>query len=189
MGVLTRDDYVIRAIRADEWATVKELRLDALRDPVARLAFVETYEEAVARPDSFYQERAAGAADGAGGARQFVAVAPDGTWVGMLTVLMEEAGSTDWAGYLVERRQGHFVGVFVRPGHRGRGLVEALCAAGLQWAWERKAERVRLLVHEDNGRARGAYRKVGFVPSGVTVGLAGGDGRELELVIEGGLPG
>jgi GNAT superfamily N-acetyltransferase len=184
MDVLAGDDYVIRAIRAEEWASVRRLRLDALRDPVARLAFVETYEEAVARPDGFWQERAAGAADGADRARQFVAVAPDGSWAGTLTVLMEEAGSKDWAGFAVERRQGQVVAVFVRPQHRGLGLVEVLSAAGLQWAWERGAERVRLLVHEDNGRARGAYRKAGFEPSGVTLRLGEDEGRELELVIE-----
>ncbi|MFF0224764.1 GNAT family N-acetyltransferase [Streptomyces sp. NPDC004629] len=176
--------YVVREIRADEWPTVKALRLDALRDPVARLAFLETYEDAAARPDTFWQERAARSADGAGVVRQFVAVAPDGVWAGTLTVLMEEAGTKDWAGYPVERRQGHVVGVFIRPEHRGRGLIETLFAVGLEWAWERGASRVRLLVHEDNGRAQGAYRKAGFVPSGATVDLAGGEGPELELVVE-----
>ncbi|MFF4750849.1 GNAT family N-acetyltransferase [Streptomyces sp. NPDC002514] len=184
MSVQVGDDYLIRAIRPDEWATVRGLRLEALRDPVARLAFLETYEQAVGRPDVFWQERAARSAEEAGGARQFVAVAADGAWAGTLTVLMEEAGTTDWAGELVDRRQGHVVGVFVRPQHRGRGLSEALFAVGVEWAWERGAERVRLFVHEDNGRARGAYRKAGFVPSGVTTEMAEGEGRELELVVE-----
>ena len=57
-------DPVIRSIRADEWPAVKELRLAGLRDPVAHLAFLETYEEAVAKPDGFWRERAAGAAEG-----------------------------------------------------------------------------------------------------------------------------
>ncbi|MEU6608924.1 GNAT family N-acetyltransferase [Streptomyces shenzhenensis] len=183
MSTDTEERYVVREIRADEWPTVKALRLDALRDPVARLAFLETYEEAAARPDAFWQERVARSADGAG-AVQFVAVASDGAWAGTLTVLMEEAGTTDWAGFPVDRRQSHVVGVFVRPEHRGRGLIEALFAAGLEWAWQHGASRVRLLVHEDNGRARGAYRKAGFVPSGVTVALVEGEGRELELVVE-----
>ena len=39
--------YVIRSVRADEWRAAKELRLVALRDPVAQVAFLETYEEAV----------------------------------------------------------------------------------------------------------------------------------------------
>ncbi|MEU0743994.1 GNAT family N-acetyltransferase [Streptomyces sp. NPDC006134] len=177
-------DRVVRAIRADEWAAVKEMRLTALRDPLAHLAFLETYEGAVARPESYWRERAAGAAEGAAGARQVVAEVPGGPWAGTLTVLMEEAGTTDWAGCPVERRQGHVVGVYVRPEWRGTGLVEELFDAGVAWAWGRGAERVRLFVHEDNGRARSCYRKLGFVPSGVTLPMQGAPGEnELELVL------
>ena len=177
--------YKIRSIRADEWAAAKKLRLVALQDPIAHLAFFETYENAAAQPDSFYKERAVGAAEGASGAQQIIAEGPDGEWVGTLTVLLEEAGTTDWAGWPVERRQGHIVGVFVRPECRGIGLTEVLFDAGVEWAWERGAERVRLIVHEDNERARRFYGKVGFAHSGVTVPLAGkSDEAELEFVLE-----
>ena len=185
MSATTSGDYVIRAIRADEWEAVKQLRLVALRDPVADIAFMETYEVAVGQPDSFYQERAARSAEELSGARQFIAEAADGVWAGGLTVLVEEAGTTDWAGFPVERRQGHVVGVFVRPEHRGSGLIKALFDAGVAWARERGAERVRLLVHEDNARAQGAYRKAGFVPSGVIVELEADAGKkEFEFVLE-----
>lgn len=36
-------------------------------------------------------------------ARQFVAVGLSGDWAGTLTVLVEEAGTQDWAGFPVER--------------------------------------------------------------------------------------
>ncbi|MEU6577738.1 GNAT family N-acetyltransferase [Streptomyces sp. NPDC046805] len=184
MDLRTRDDYVIRAIRPDEWPEVKRLRLDALRDPAAPIAFMESYEEAVTEPDSFWQGRATRSGEGARGVRQFITEAPDGTWAATVTMVMEEAGTTDWAGSPVEVTQGHVVGVFVRPEHRGRGLLEALCEAALEWAWERGAQRVRLLVHEDNGRAQAAYRKAGFVPSGVVVDLVAYQGqRELEFVV------
>ncbi|MGV9653649.1 GNAT family N-acetyltransferase [Streptomyces sp. NPDC003554] len=177
--------HVIRSIRPEDWPAAKKLRLAALQDPVAHLAFLETYEDALAKPDSFWQERAAGAAEGETGAQQIIAEAPDGTWAGTLTVLLEEAGTTDWAGFDVDRRQGHVVAVFVRPEHRGTGLTKALFDAGLEWAWGRGAERVRLIVHEDNVRARAFYRKAGFVPSGVTVPPSGdGEDSELEMVIE-----
>ncbi|MGW0824828.1 GNAT family N-acetyltransferase [Streptomyces sp. NPDC002845] len=179
------EQYVVRSVRGDEWAAVRELRLVALRDPVAHLAFLETYEDAVARPDSFWKERAARAAEGAVGAQTVIAEGPDGEWVGTLTVLVEEPGTTDWAGFPVERRQGQVVGVFVRPEHRGCGLTEVLFDAGLEWAWGVGLERVRLLVHEDNGRAQRFYRKVGFVPSGVTVSLVGkSEEAEIEYVLE-----
>ncbi|KOV92846.1 acetyltransferase [Streptomyces sp. NRRL B-1140] len=176
--------YVIRSVRADEWPAAKELRLVALRDPVAHLAFLETYEEAVARPDSFWQERTEGAAQGADGAQQIIAEGPDGRWVATLTVLVEEPGTTDWAGFPVERKQGHVVGVFVRPEERGSGLTEVLFDAALEWSWAQGLERVRLIVHEENGRAQRFYRRAGFVPSGVTVPLGDDGERELEFVLE-----
>ncbi|MGW2522475.1 GNAT family N-acetyltransferase [Streptomyces sp. NPDC001617] len=178
-------NYKVRSIHADEWPEAKALRLVALRDPVAHLAFLETYEQAAAHPDSFWQERAVGACEGAFGAQQIIAEGPDGEWVGTLTVLMEEAGSTDWAGFPVERKQGHVVGVFVRDEHRGIGLTEVLFDAGLEWAWAQGAERVRLIVHEDNGRAQRLYRKVGFVPTGAMVPLEQASGEsELEFALE-----
>jgi GNAT superfamily N-acetyltransferase len=176
--------YVIRSVRADEWPAAKELRLAALRDPVAHLAFLETYEEAAARPDSFWQERTAGAAEGADARQQIIAEGPDGQWVGTLTVLVEEPGTTDWAGFPVERKQGHVVGVFVRPEERGSGLTEVLFDAALEWAWGRGLERVRLIVHEENGRAQRFYRRAGFVPSGLIVPLGDAGERELEFVLE-----
>ncbi|MFE7895750.1 GNAT family N-acetyltransferase [Streptomyces sp. NPDC057412] len=178
------ESYVIRSIRADEWPAVKELRLAALQDPVAHLAFLESYEDALTRSDAFWQERAAGACEGADGAQQIIAARPDGVWVGTATVLVEEPGTTDWAGLPVERKQGHVVGVFVRPEERGSGLTDVLFDAALEWAWSRGAERVRLIVHEENGRAQRFYRRVGFVPSGTTVPVGEQGARELEFVIE-----
>ncbi|MFD9395207.1 GNAT family N-acetyltransferase [Streptomyces sp. NPDC060000] len=177
--------YVVRVVRAEEWASVKALRLLALQDPAAPLAFVETYEAAAERPDSFWQERAVGASEGAGGARQFVAEAEDGQWAGTVTVLVEEAGSVDWAGFPVERRQGHVVGVFVRKEWRGSGMTGELLEAAVDWAWGLGLERVRLIVHERNLRAQGAYRKAGFMPTGRTVPLGEeGEENEYEFVLE-----
>ncbi|WP_345617523.1 GNAT family N-acetyltransferase [Streptomyces ziwulingensis] len=185
MTALPPGDYVIRPVRADEWIAVRELRLRALRDPVAHLAFLETYEQAVERSDTYWQERTVRSAEDAEGARQVIAEGPGGQWLGSVTVLIEESGTIDWAGFPVERRQGHIVGVFVRGEWRGSGLTKALFAAGLDWAWASGAERVRLIVHEENGRARGLYRKLGFAPSGVTVPLAAAPGAvEVEYVLE-----
>ncbi|MEV0471128.1 GNAT family N-acetyltransferase, partial [Streptomyces prunicolor] len=98
---------------------------------------------------------------------------------------VRQAGTVDWAGFDVERKQGHVVGVFVRPEVRGIGLTEVLFDAALEWAWGRGVERVRLIVHEDNERARRFYGKVGFVPTGVVVPLAGNpDEREVEMAVE-----
>ncbi|UQX02181.1 GNAT family N-acetyltransferase [Streptomyces sp. RerS4] len=176
--------HVVRAIRADEWQQVRALRLDALRDPVAPVAFLETVERAEAYPDVFWQERTRGGAEGRG-ARQFIAEGPDGRWDGSVTVLVEDAGSVDLFGEAVRHPQGHVVRVFVREGQRGTGLTEALFAAAVEWAWALEGpalERVRLFVHEGNARAAGFYRKFGFVSSGRVVTLEDG-GREHEYVL------
>lgn len=175
---------VVRPIRADEWPEVKELRLAALKDPVAPIAFLDTYEEAAAKPDSFWQERAEGAADGTR-VRQFVAEGPDGTWSGTVTVLIEDPGSDHVFGGAIQRRQAHVVGVFVRPEHRGSGVTDALFETAVGWAWSvPDVTRVRLYVHEDNARAETFYRRYGFAPTGETVPMKGDPSKlEREMVL------
>ncbi|MFF9779223.1 GNAT family N-acetyltransferase [Streptomyces sp. NPDC013978] len=175
------EGYRVRSVRAEEWRQVRELRLVALRDPVARLAFLETYEQAAARPDGFWQERTENAAEGVWERRQFVVESGAGEWVGTVTVLVEEAGTRDFFGGNVERRQAHLVGVFLRDGHRGKGVGEAMFAVAVGWARQAGVERVRLFVNEGNGRAEAFYRRVGFEASGVSV--EGDEGRELEYVL------
>nr|WSX51091.1 GNAT family N-acetyltransferase [Streptomyces sp. NBC_00974] len=179
------NEHEIRSVRADEWAKVKELRIAALHDPAAPVAFLETVEQGEAQSDEFWQDRAAGAASGRT-VRQFVAEAPDGRWNGTVTVLVEAAGTGDLFEGVVEQTQGHLVGVFVRPEQRGTGLVEALFEAALEWSWsleEPALERVRLFVHEDNPRAAAFYRRFGFTESGNVVPMPNDpSAKELEYV-------
>ncbi|PZR53182.1 GNAT family N-acetyltransferase [Xylanimonas oleitrophica] len=171
--------YTVRRVRADEWQAVKALRLQALADPDAHLAFLESYEDGVGHPDDYWRGRASGSADG-GTAAQYVAADEDGRWVGSATGLLEEAGTQDWEGNAVEQRQVHMVGVWLHPDHRGRGLMQRLADAVVTWGAEQGVERVRLYVHADNARAQGAYRKAGFAPSGES--FTGKVGAELEMV-------
>ncbi|WP_327132662.1 GNAT family N-acetyltransferase [Streptomyces sp. NBC_01343] len=180
------DQFVMRAVRADEWEKVKELRITALNDPAAPVAFLETLEQARARPDEFWQDRAKGASHGRH-ARQFVAEAPDGQWAGSVTVLVEKAGAIDFFERAIEQTQGHLVGVFVRPEQRGTGLTEGLFAAALEWAWSLEGpalERVRLFVHEENARAAAFYRRFGFRATGEVLPVPADPGaKELEYVL------
>ena len=172
----------IRPIRADEWWEVRALRLEALGDEAAPLAFGESYDEGAAMPDSFWRERAAGSSVDAGpdaGARQLVAVAEDGRWVGTSVVLVESAGDKDFEGRVVERSGGHVVGVFVSPQHRAAGVIDGLFEASLGWMRSRGLPWARLYVHEENARAQGAYRRCGFEPTGLR--LDGSLGREIEM--------
>ncbi|MFJ8254515.1 GNAT family N-acetyltransferase [Streptomyces sp. NPDC094466] len=187
-------DYVMRVVRADEWPQVRQLRLDALKDPAAPVAFLESYEDAAAQPDAFWQERAAAAAaaEGGGGGgrdrvRQFVAESPEGVWVGSVTVLVESPADDVRFGEAPAVEQAHLVGVFVRPEVRGTGVTDALFREAVVWAWSLsspRVERVRLYVHEKNPRAAAFYRRFGFVPSGQRIPAPGGRGEvELEYVL------
>lgn len=183
MNQLWRDS--VRPIRPDEWPRVKELRLLALQDPAAPLAFLETYERAVAEPDAFWRERAEGAADGTR-VLQFVAEGPGGVWGGTATAVVEDAGSSDVFGVTVQQRQAHIVGVFVRREHRGSGAADALFEAAVEWAVSvAEVARVRLYVHEDNARAERFYRRFGFVRSGVTAPVKDDPSKtEVEMVLD-----
>ncbi|WP_406193196.1 GNAT family N-acetyltransferase [Kitasatospora sp. NBC_01560] len=177
---------IIRAVQAEDWAKVKEIRLSALRDPLAPVAFLETYEDAAAKSDTFWQERTAGAAEGVL-VRQFVAEDAAGAWLGTVSVLVERAGVEGVFGTVPDAAQTHIVGVFVRPEARGSGLAQELFAAALEWSWqlaEPRIERVRLFVHEDNPRAHALYLKAGFATTGFTVPVPGDAGRlEIELAV------
>ncbi|PBC84170.1 Ribosomal protein S18 acetylase RimI [Streptomyces sp. 2224.1] len=169
--------HVIRPVTADEWKKLKELRLAALGDPVARVAFNETLEAAAGRPDAFWQRQASSPDEG-GAAVTFVGQAADGSWGGMVVVLVEEGE---------EVPQTHVVGAYVRPEHRGTGLARELFRAAIEWSWglgEPVVERVRLWVHEENLRAEAFYRAVGFVATGRTLADpkdAGALEREMAL--------
>lgn len=175
-------NHEIRPVRATEWQPIRELRLDALRDEAAPLAFLSTLEEESALPESFWRDRARTSSVDAGPtapARQFVAVADDGEWAGTAVGLAERAGAQDFAQRVVEHDGVHVVGVYVRPGHRGTGLIDRLADAVFDWGRERGFDRARLYVHADNHRARSAYRRLGLAETGNT--FTGVMGPELEM--------
>ncbi|MFC9326146.1 GNAT family N-acetyltransferase [Kitasatospora sp. NPDC057015] len=178
--------YLIRTVRDEDWPKVRDLRLAALQDPIAHLAFLETYETALAKTDAFWQERTTRAAAGES-ALQFVAELPDGRWLGTATALVEPAGEKTFFGDVPEQSQTHVVGVYVLPEARGTGLAHALFRAVLEWSWalaEPRFDRVRLYVHEDNGRAEAMYLRAGFTRTGeVMGGPAEGEPTHYELAV------
>jgi RimJ/RimL family protein N-acetyltransferase len=178
LGMRLQEGVAVRPVRADEWEAVRGLRLRALRDPVASLAFVDTVAEAEARPDRFWRDRAENASVAAGleaGARQFVAVAPDGRWVGTATALVERAGGIDYEGATIERDGHAIVGVYVDPAVRGEGILGRLFAAADAWT----GGPARLHVHVDNVRAVRAYEKLGFRAHGPVTDVGHGPQQEM----------
>lgn len=151
-------EYRIRAVRGEDWAQLRELRLAALADPVADVAFNETYARAAAQSEDFWRRRANQGVEGRL-AETFIGEdeADPGHWLGSVTVLDE-----GWAAQVV--------GVYVRPEHRGRGLAAALFEAVEDWALARaEVECLRLHVHERNHRAEGFYLRQGFGRTGAFV--------------------
>ncbi|MFB4197005.1 GNAT family N-acetyltransferase [Streptomyces carpaticus] len=166
------DRYAIRTTRREDWARLRELRLAALLDPLAEVAFYQTYEAALEIPRQEWERRAAGERtttfigypvdpeDPAGSADP-ADFAVDKPWAGMVTVFPELdtfAGADSDTDHVV------VVGVYVRPEHRGTGLARNLMRRAIDWAGERE---VRLRVHENNPRAARFYASLGFRPNGV----------------------
>lgn len=167
----------IRRVRSDEGPRLRELRLEALADPVASIAFLETLEEALVRPESEWRERAernATARDQAA----FVAVV-DEDLVGSVTVITRRAGEPDYFQRVPTVDTATLVGVYVSPRVRGRGAIDGLIRAATDWARAAGYLDLTLDVHERNVVAIASYRRAGFEIVGEFVG---DDGREIAMV-------
>ena len=168
----------VRRVRVDEGPSMRALRLEALADPVASIAFLETTEQALARPDSEWQERAernATASDQAG----FVAVLDD-ELVGSVIVITRRAGEPDYFQRVPAVDTATLVGVYVSPRARGRGVIDALIRVATDWARDAGYPELTLDVHERNVVAIGSYRRAGFEVVGEFVG---DDGREIGMAV------
>ncbi|MEU8539788.1 GNAT family N-acetyltransferase [Streptomyces sp. NPDC048717] len=155
-------DFTLHRVRPEDWPAYREIRLAMLRD--TPLAYLETVEDALGHPESEWRFRTTRAASP--GNIGVAVVAADGTWIGVMN------------GFLPAPDTAKLVGVWLRPDHRGPGAAPAGAAGGpgpaalmlgeiVRWAREETgAERLTLLVHEDNHRALAFYRRSGFVPTG-----------------------
>lgn len=167
----------VRRVRAGEGARVRALRLRAVSDPAASIAFLTTFEQELERDQAFWDERAAGGANG-DSAAMFVAESGD-DWIGTCTVLVRRAGDLDRTGRRVTADRADVVGVYVDPAHRGSGAIDALLDAAARWCAARGFETLSLDVHVDNARAQAVYRRAGFVATGET--FTGPIGDELAM--------
>jgi RimJ/RimL family protein N-acetyltransferase len=178
--------YTVRPVQAHEWREARALRLVALSDDAAAVAFLTTHDEAAARPDEFWRDQTRASSADAGEeavARQFVAIADNGTWVGSAVALVEEVGQEDYAGSVIDSRGGAVVGVYLRPEHRGRGIMEDVLDAVTGWFRARGLPRARLNVHADNARARRLYEKAKFRATGRQFTSSIGPEIEMETAL------
>lgn len=175
-------DFTTRAIRSAEWREARDLRLRALLDEQAHLAFFTSYDEAASRTDDQWRSSALEASTDAAApvtARQFVAIDPVGEWVGTVTVRLQAQGSPDFGGGVADRDRGMLLAVWIDPDHRGRGLLGRLVELAACWLREQHVDSLGLWVHEDNARAQRSYAAAGFVATGRRV--VDRIGPEIEL--------
>jgi GNAT superfamily N-acetyltransferase len=165
-------------VRIRDAAKVRSIRHESLCVAGAGLAFLETGARAEARPDDFWSQRTAVAAL-SDEAAQFIAEAGR-DWVGTLSVLNSQAGAVDYLGRPSAGGRALVVAVYVRPSHRGRGLLDSMMDAAADWARDLGVTQLVLDVHELNAPARRAYVRLGFTATGRV--SEGANGRELELL-------
>jgi ribosomal protein S18 acetylase RimI-like enzyme len=70
--------------------------------------------------------------------------------------------------------------IFVEPEWRGQGIGEQLSHAFLTWARERGAVWISVTAYAQNERASAFYRRLGFAPHTLTLGL-----HTASLVVDG----
>lgn len=142
----------ITAIREEDWAEARALRLEMLAD--TPLAYLETLEAAVSRGEDDWRARARRGASA--GNVAFAAVADSGRWVGSMNCFVRDGAA-------------HLVSVYVSPGWRGRdlGVTDALLDRVIEWARTQPGvDSLELEVHERNDRATAYYRRRGFRMTG-----------------------
>jgi GNAT superfamily N-acetyltransferase len=137
---------VVREIGADEWETLRDVRLAALKE--APYAFGSTY----AQEAPFTEEQWRGRIN-ARSVTFFANIAADAEPAGLAGVY-EEDGAAD------------LVSMWVRPVARGRGVGAALIEAAAGWAKARSHDTLYLWVTESNAPARELYERCGFTPTG-----------------------
>ena len=141
----------VRRAGVEDWSRLKALRLEALAD--TPIGFLETLEQAQQHDDRLWRERAA---RGAEGGESFQVLALDGDRPVATCVSFVRDG-TAWLG-----------AVYVSAAARGDGLLARMVQPCADWARGQGRSALLLEVHEDNLRARRAYEKLGFAPTGAT---------------------
>ncbi|MBZ2208720.1 GNAT family N-acetyltransferase [Massilia soli] len=133
----------IRPTTAQDWRTLKHLRLAALLD--APQAFGLRHETAVYHSDAVWRERAAGTADLA-------------YFVGLIG---DDAAAMAGA-WISPERDFKLISMWTKPEYRGTGVAASLVEAVKARAVDMGHTRVVLSVAAENIRAVALYRRQGF---------------------------
>ncbi|HEY2279248.1 MAG TPA: GNAT family N-acetyltransferase [Streptosporangiaceae bacterium] len=137
----------LRAVGADDWRAMRDIRLDALRE--APYAFASTYAREAAYAEQTWRERASSG-------NSILAYLPE---LGPAPV-----GLVAWLQEVPDELE--LVSMWVRPQARQRQVGVALVEAVVEQARRTGRPRVHLWVTESNMPARGLYERCGFSPTG-----------------------
>ncbi|TDE34277.1 GNAT family N-acetyltransferase [Nonomuraea mesophila] len=143
-------EFVMERLGPDEGERLRAVRLRALQDSPD--AFGSSYEREIAFPADKWAERLKNP-----GSRWWVAER-DGTDVGLVCVLLEDAGA-------------HLLSMWVAPEARGQGVGSRLVDTAVEWASSTGAEEIGLWAVDQNHAARALYARKGFTPSGRVMAL------------------
>jgi GNAT superfamily N-acetyltransferase len=133
---------------AEDWAQVREIRLQALAD--SPQAFASRFSDERDRPESLWRDRLS-----LPNAATYLAL-NDGEAVGLVTVFLDPE----------DHARAHLVSMWVMPSWRRRGVGTTLTQAVFDWAKRTGAQTLDLWVTETNSPARGMYERSGFTESG-----------------------
>ena len=158
----------IRALAADEWPLLRDLRLRALRD--APDAFGPTFEENAERPEAWWREGARRFADSE--AADLLIAERDGQAVGLVSAVGREG-------------EGGVGAMWVDPEARRAGVAGRLLARACEVLAGRGCTRITLKVTRTNDRAIALYASFGFVPTGEVHPLRDGSSlEEIEMALD-----
>lgn len=169
---MSLEEVTVRRLTEDDWPDLRAVRLAMLLD--APRAYGSTFARERDYPESLWRERAKGHA-----------------WLayGRLGEVVLPVGSvTLWHGPDQPAGESRLVGMWVAAHARGSGVADRLVAALVAEARGLGLTRVLLQVAEDNPRAAGAYRRLGFVETGgrePAVAYLGLCEAEMELRLDG----
>jgi GNAT superfamily N-acetyltransferase len=136
----------IRALTADDWRMLRDLRLRALEDSPD--SFRPTFEESSTLPEEYWRGWAAGRP----GALQAWAAFRGALPAGIVSATMRDGA-------------GKFGALWVAPDERGEGLGRRLVETACEWLEACGASRIELDVTEGNPAAA-LYERLGFVATG-----------------------
>lgn len=151
----------IRRLTPDDAAAHRDLRLRGFREHPE--AFTTSHEELAAEPLAATVQRLARADFRAWGAFE------KGVLCGQVAMERETR--------MKVRHKAHLVGMFVAPGHGGRGLGEQLVRTALDDARAQGVYLVVLTVTQGNARAVALYERCGFRSFGIEPGAIRTGGR------------